>query len=64
MTNEIKSWWEGQCPRCGDEITAFPALSRLDNETYICSECGTKEALFNFFHQGLPLPDLNKEVRL
>jgi transposase len=59
------SWWEDMsCPRCGDEITAFPALSRQDNKTYICSECGTKEAFFNFFHQGEPLPDLDKEVRL
>ena len=27
------------CPRCG------PALSRLDNETLICPDCGTREAL-------------------
>lgn len=26
----------------------FPALSRMDNETYICSWCGTAEALRDF----------------
>jgi hypothetical protein len=39
------------CPRCGGGIPnnehrgAHPgALSRVDNETEICSDCGTKEA--------------------
>ena len=29
-----------------------PALSRLDNETYICSACGTQEALDDFMRPG------------
>lgn len=33
------------CPKCGDHYTARPALSRIDNETYICPKCGTREAL-------------------
>jgi predicted RNA-binding Zn-ribbon protein involved in translation (DUF1610 family) len=36
------------CPRCKKnelhQILAMNALSRLDNETYICSNCGTEEA--------------------
>jgi len=47
-----------RCPRCGARYTPygkspfdpatdppFPALSRRDNATYICSHCGTVEAL-------------------
>lgn len=35
----------GTCPRCGREYTGHPAISRADNETLICPDCGTKEAL-------------------
>lgn len=33
------------CPRCGKTYHEPPALSRLDNETLICPDCGTREAL-------------------
>ena len=33
------------CPRCGRSYREPPALSRLDNETLICPDCGTREAL-------------------
>jgi len=33
------------CPKCGKEYTGVPALSRLDNTTLVCPECGTREAL-------------------
>ena len=33
------------CPRCGRSICEPPALSRLDNETLICPDCGTRKAL-------------------
>lgn len=33
------------CPRCGKEYTGRPALSRADNQTLICPDCGTREAL-------------------
>lgn len=33
------------CPRCGKAYHEPPALSRLDNETLICPDCGTREAL-------------------
>lgn len=36
------------CPRCGREIKGYPALSREDNKTEICSECGQEEALEAF----------------
>jgi DNA-directed RNA polymerase subunit RPC12/RpoP len=33
------------CPRCQKTYHGAPALSRKDNETYICPDCGTREAL-------------------
>jgi hydrogenase maturation factor HypF (carbamoyltransferase family) len=33
------------CPRCHRPYHDRPALSRLDNETLICPDCGTREAL-------------------
>ena len=36
---------ESICPRCGKTYSAPPALSRADNRTYICPDCGTREAL-------------------
>lgn len=33
------------CPKCGKTYTEHPALSRVDNETPICPDCGTLEAL-------------------
>ena len=65
MSNEVKTqiteWLEQHevCPRC----LTFPinytgrygrALSRTDNESYVCSECGTTEAIEQF-RDGAPL---------
>ena len=43
------------CPRCGGDVpnTEYKgqyagALSRTDNHTEICSDCGSDEALENF----------------
>lgn len=33
------------CPLCGKEYKGVPALSRADNETLICPDCGTRQAL-------------------
>ncbi|MFR8873464.1 MAG: hypothetical protein ACLVHV_08325 [Oscillospiraceae bacterium] len=33
------------CPRCGKAYHGPPALSREDNETLICPDCGTRQAL-------------------
>ena len=33
------------CPKCGCTYTERPALSRNDNNTLICPDCGTREAL-------------------
>ena len=34
-----------RCPKCTKEFTEHPALSREDNETEICPECGVREAV-------------------
>lgn len=34
-----------KCPRCGKSFEKLLALSRTDNKTMICDECGTMEAL-------------------
>lgn len=36
------------CPRCGREFERLLALSRKDNKTMICDQCGTEEALEAF----------------
>lgn len=33
------------CPRCGQAYRGRPAVSRADNETPLCPDCGTREAL-------------------
>ncbi|MCM1530620.1 MAG: hypothetical protein NC093_11595 [Alistipes sp.] len=33
------------CPKCGQTYTERPALSREDNETLICADCSTRQAL-------------------
>ena len=45
------------CPICGREYTDYPALSRRDNITEICSACGVDEALDDFFNNA----NVNKE---
>ena len=35
------------CPICNRKYEGIPALSRLDNKTLICPECGTKQANFS-----------------
>ena len=36
------------CPKCGRQVSEYPALSRRDNETYICSRCGEIEAFEDY----------------
>jgi hypothetical protein len=43
-----------ECPICGQRL-GFPALSRFDNETEVCSECGQIEGtgyLFSNFNDA------------
>lgn len=38
-----------KCPKCGKTYIDFPALSRRDNKTYICPDCGVDEAMEDYF---------------
>lgn len=38
------------CPRCKKTYKGYPALSRYDNVTEICSQCGVEEALNDFYN--------------
>ncbi len=40
------------CPKCGQEYTGHPAISRTDGETLICPDCGTREALESIGVEG------------
>ena len=33
------------CPKCGTAYIGHPALSRVNNATLICPDCGIREAL-------------------
>lgn len=33
------------CPKCGRTYQGYPALSRVDNLTEICPDCGIREAM-------------------
>ena len=33
------------CPLCGRLYHGYPAVSRTDNETLICPDCGIRQAL-------------------
>lgn len=44
------------CPMCGEIYSGYPALSRRDNKTEICSHCGEQEAMADFM--GMPYPPL------
>lgn len=71
-TNALRSDYAGPCPRCqgpvprADMQGKYPgALSRVDNATYICSACGTDEAMFQFHNrtkQGASLPPVDQPV--
>lgn len=47
------------CPRCGQEYTGHPSLSRTDNQTLVCPDCGTREALIGI---GLPNDEIEKII--
>ncbi|MFA6201461.1 MAG: hypothetical protein WC679_13755 [Bacteroidales bacterium] len=50
---EIKEGEVWKCPKCEAVILfkegrGFPALSRRDNKTEICTECGQEEAFSDY----------------
>ena len=41
------------CPICKKRYTEYPAISRKDNRTEICPDCGLKEAMKDFSEWGM-----------
>jgi len=37
------------CVRCHKEFNGYPAISRRDNLTKICPECGNEEAFIDYY---------------
>ena len=62
--------YAGPCPRCGEPVPSrencgqYPgARSRVDNKTFICSQCGAEEALYQYAVSS-ELPPLNQPARI
>ena len=53
------------CPRCNQRplVEMRIALSRRDNKTEICSECGQDEALFDFQNRNRTGPAKDLEAK-
>lgn len=47
------------CPKCGQGYTHPSALSREDNETLICPDCGIRESLETI---GVPVDEQEKII--
>lgn len=55
----MKEIFKVVCPKCGQEYTGHPSLSRTDNQTFVCPDCGTREALESI---GLPNEEIEKII--
>ena len=49
------------CPRCGRHYSDYPAISRYDDKTKICPDCGVEEAMINYTGGTLEAPDKYKD---
>lgn len=54
--NRFTPYGTNDVPRGQYEWAPPPALSRADNETYICSPCGQDEAMLDFTGEAPSLP--------
>jgi len=55
--------YAGPCPSRENRGQYPGALSRLDNKTHICSQCGQDEAMYQWATGG-ELPPLNQPVKI
>lgn len=58
-TTEDKSY--RMCPRCGRPYSDYPAISRYDDKTEICPDCGVEEAMINYTGGTLEAPNKYKD---
>lgn len=57
-----------KCLRCGEDVLHLPALSRRDNNTDICNDCGMSEAVFDmkiarFRKEGVAEEEIEKLIK-
>ena len=52
---------ERSCPICGQIYSERPAVSREDNVTLICPDCGTRQALASL---GVELEEQDKIIEI
>ena len=53
------------CPRCKKRTYyKYPALSRRDNKTEICSECGNAEAMFDIMKYNAHIQEVYTKEEL
>ena len=52
-----------KCPECGKEFAGRPALSRKDNETLICPDCGIRQALAPVIRDPAEIEEVLSVVR-
>ena len=55
---------ERVCPHCGQTYHEPPALSRKDNETLICPDCGVREALESIAVTGIEAEQIVDVIRV
>lgn len=51
-----------KCPRCGNEYDELLSLSRIDNKTMICDECGIAEAIEDYLGGIEALSIINEKL--
>ena len=56
--NYDESQSDNTCPRCLGKIEGYPAVSRTDNKTGICSPCGQTEAMEDFVYKTIKTQDM------
>ena len=55
---------KSKCPICGKYYIGQGAISRIDNKTEICTDCGVNQAMYDFINflqnHSNPLEDFIK----
>lgn len=52
-----------ECPKCGQAYSTYPSISRRDNQTKICPECGLREALEDAGRSAEEITETINEIR-
>lgn len=65
MTSDSPIWVDKMpCPRCKQLYPGIGALSRRDNRTEVCSDCGQEEAIVQFHAMDDVMNGVEKTIPL